>query len=38
MAVKRIVAAPAKSKVRRNYPCSSGSGKKFKKCCGGAEA
>ena len=34
----RIVAAPVKPKVRRNDPCPCGSGKKFKKCCGGGEA
>lgn len=27
-------AAPAAPKVSRNSPCSCGSGKKFKRCCG----
>lgn len=30
------VPAVAKPKVGRNDPCPCGSGKKFKKCCGGA--
>ncbi|MCL0091229.1 SEC-C metal-binding domain-containing protein [Dehalococcoidia bacterium] len=28
--------AEAKPKVGRNDPCPCGSGKKFKKCCGGS--
>jgi len=31
---ERIVAKPAKLKIGRNEPCSCGSGKKYKKCCG----
>jgi uncharacterized protein YecA (UPF0149 family) len=27
--------SPAKRKTGRNDPCPCGSGKKFKKCCGG---
>jgi uncharacterized protein YecA (UPF0149 family) len=29
-------APPARQKTQRNDPCPCGSGKKFKKCCGGA--
>ncbi len=32
----RIVAAPPKPKVGRNGACPCGSGKKYKKCCGGS--
>jgi SEC-C motif-containing protein len=34
----RIVAAPARPTGGRNDSCPCGSGKKFKKCCGGGYA
>jgi len=36
--VVRVNAIPIRVKVGRNAPCPCGSGDKFKRCCGGAEA